>query len=149
MIFGADTQNKNLRDASSKRIDTSHRTQTANKYAAAISSSKNTSVGSDESGPKSVEHSKSPNTSDSIKGSFEGYMSGSSAHVQMNGSGYLNTSMQSARYSKGSSDGVGSIEAAQFTKSSGYSIMNNTSRSYQQGSSAQRMTEINKRNNMI
>lgn len=149
MIFGADTQNKNLKDAASKRIDTSHRTQTSNKYAAAISSSKNTSVGSDESGPQSVGHSKSPNTSDSIKGSFEGYIGGSSTHIQMNNSGYLNTSMQTARNNKSDLQPDFSFQETQFTKSNNYSIMNNMSKSYQKDSSAQRITEINKRNNMI
>lgn len=148
MIFGADTQNKNLRDASSKRIDTSHRSQTANKYAAAISSSKNSSVGADESGPTTVEHSKKPMKSDSIKGSFEGYMSGSSAYIQMNNSGYLNSSMQSARYNKNTADHGMGIDTSYFTNSSNYSIMNNTSRSYQKDSSAEKIRDIDKRNNI-
>lgn len=148
MIFGADTQNKNLRDASSKRIDTSHRSQTANKYAAAISSSKNSSVGADESGPTTVQYSKKPMKSDSIKGSFEGYMGGSSTHIQMNGSGYLNSSIQSARQIKATADHGMGMDVSHFTNSSNYSIMNNTSRSYQKDSSAQKIKDIDKRNNI-
>jgi hypothetical protein len=148
MIFGADTQNKNLRDAASKTVDTSGRTETSNKYAAKIASSKNTSVGSDESGSPSVEHSKKPVQSDQIKGSFEGYMNGSAAHIQMNNSGYLNTSLQTARNNKEFASHSSGQMGSSFENPFNRSIMNNTSGFYQKGSSAQIVTEINKRNNL-
>ena len=40
MIFGADKQNKNLKDAAAKTKDTSVRTETSNAYAAKIASDK-------------------------------------------------------------------------------------------------------------
>jgi hypothetical protein len=148
MIFGADSQNKNLKDAASKRIDTSPRTETSNKYAATIASSKNTSIGADESGPKSVSHSKSPRRSDPIKGSFEGYMHGAATHIQINNSGYLNKAMQNARYNKPSINQNGAANISSFTKSNKSSIMNNNARVGISDSSSERIKEINKRNSL-
>lgn len=148
MILGADTQNKELREAGSKRIDTSGRTETSNGYAAKIASSKNSTVGSADSGFTGVEHSKDSTKSDPVKGSFEGYMGGSSTHIQMNNSGYLNPSLQTARNNK---EFVNQDMAKQFsgsTKSPGYSIMDNYSGSYAEKSSAQIVNQINKRNNL-
>ena len=149
MIFGADSQDKNLKDAASKRVDTSPRTETSNKYAAAISSSKNTSIGGDESGPKSVAHSNAPRKSDPIKGSFEGYMHGASTHIQMNGSGYLNSGMQKARQNKLFADHSGAASVVPFAKSNKSSIMNNNARVGESSSSSERIKQINKRNNLI
>jgi hypothetical protein len=149
MIFGADSQNKNLKDAAAKRIDTSPRTETSNKYAATIASSKNTSVGADESGPKSVGHSRNPKRSDPIKGSFEGYMHGAATHIQMNNSGYLNKAMQNARYNKASVNHNGAANTLSFTKSNKSSIMNNNARVGESNSSSERIKEINKRNNLL
>jgi len=149
MIFGADTQNKNLKDAASKRVDTSPRTETSNKYAAAIASSKNTSVGADESGPKSVSHSQRPTKSDPVKGSFEGYMHGAATHIQMNNSGYLNPSVQKARYNKATASHAGAASSLSFTKPGRSSIMNNNARIGESSSSSERIKEINKRNNLV
>lgn len=149
MIFGADTQNKNLKDAASKRVDTSPRTETSNKYAASIASSKNTSMGADESGPKSVGHSQKPRRSDPVKGSFEGYMHGAATHIQMNNSGYLNPTLQKARYNKSSASHSSALDVPSFTKSNKSSIMNNNARVGESSSSSERIKEINKRNNLV
>ena len=100
MIFGADSQNKNLRDAASKRIDTTPRTRTANKMSARIASSttkdnatsvdtKNTIV----SEPRSQLNN---GVSDPVRGSLEGYMNAPSAVIQPSGTGYDNKAIQTA-----------------------------------------------------
>lgn len=97
MIFGADSQNKNLSDAANKRIDTSPRTKTSNELAAKISSSKLN--GSEQS---SVVHSSRSSLSESkpdpIKGSKEGLMDAASTTIQMSDDGYDNKNIQKARY---------------------------------------------------
>jgi len=148
MIFGADIQNKNLKDAASKRVDTSSRTQTSNKYSATIASSKNTTSGLDVSGSQSTQYSSKPVGSDPVKGSFEGYMHGAATHIQVNNSGYLNPSVQKARYNKISASNNGASRQLPFTKPGRSSIMNNTSRMSLSDDSSSRIKEINKRNNV-
>lgn len=102
MIFGADAQNKNLKKASSKRIDTTPRTKTSNKLAARVASSKKTDNTNpvDNQRTVSAEPRSSLNNgvSDPIRGSFEGLMSAPSAVIQMNNTGYANSQIQTARY---------------------------------------------------
>jgi hypothetical protein len=151
MIFGANAQNKNFRDAASQRKDTSERTKTSNKYAAKIASSKNTSVGTDSSAATSVQHEprSQHSKSDNIKGSWEGYSGGASAYIQMNKSGYDNPSIQKARYQKYQASHKSRHKNADFTKIDTRSIINNMSSSYASGSSADKIQEINKRNNAL
>ena len=102
MIFGADKQNKNLKDAAAKTKDTSARTQTSNAYAARIASDKgNKSAGNAANSKNTVYKSKKNlKTSDTIKYSKEGLMDGKSTYLQMNNSGYMNQRLQQARYTK-------------------------------------------------
>jgi hypothetical protein len=97
MIFGADSQNKNLSDAASKRVDTSPRTRTSNALAAKISTSK--TGGSKQS--EVVQESRSSlkgAKSDPVRGSKEGLVDGPSTVIQMSGDGYDNPGIQRARY---------------------------------------------------
>ena len=151
MIFGADKQNKNLKDAASKRIDTSPRTQTSNKYAARIASSKNISSGSDVSGAQSVEYASKGTTgqSDALKGSWEGLDKGSSTYIQMNGTGYLNPAIQKARYNKNFASHSGDLKQNSFTKRNFRSIIDNRTNNTMEGSSSQIVSLMNKRNNLI
>ena len=151
MIFGADKQNKNLKDAASKRIDTSPRTQTSNKYAAKIASSKNISSGSDVSGAQSTQYTAKGqiNQSDPLRGSWEGLDKGSSTYIQMNGTGYLNPSIQKARYNKKFASHSGDLRQDSFTKRNFRSIIDNRSGSTMEGSSSQIVSSMNKRNNLI
>jgi hypothetical protein len=151
MIFGADKQNKNLKDAASKRIDTTPRTQTSNKYAAKIASSKNTSSGSDVSGTQSTQYTPKGqiNQSDPLRGSWEGLDKGSSTYIQMNGTGYLNPSIQKARYNKKFASHSGDLRQDSFTKRNFRSIIDNRSGSTMEGSSSQIVSSMNKRNNLI
>ena len=148
MIFGADSQNKNLKDAASKQPNRFNKTETSSKYAAAISSSKNTTSGSQEGSQSSVGAASSPRRSDPIKGSLEGYMHGASTHIQMKGSGYSNPTLQKARYNKVTANQEGSMRASSFTKSAKSSIMNNNARLGISDSSSERIKQINKRNNL-
>lgn len=148
MIFGADSQNKNLKDAASKQPNRFNKTETSSKYAAAISSSKNTTSGSQEGSQSSVGAASSPRRSDPIKGSLEGYMHGASTHIQMKGSGYSNPTLQKARYNKITANQEGSMRASSFTKSAKSSIMNNNARLGISDSSSERIKQINKRNNL-
>lgn len=151
MIFGADKQNKNLKDAASKRIDTSPRTQTSNKYAAKIASSKNISSGSDTSGAQSTQYTPKSNInqSDPLRGSWEGLDKGSSTHIQMNGTGYLNPSIQKARYNKKFASHSGNLRQDSFVKRNYRSIIDNRSGKGMEGSSSEIINSMNKRNNLI
>jgi hypothetical protein len=152
MIFGADVQNKNLKDAGSRPKDTSHRTLTSNKYAARVSSSKNSSVGADTSGAPSTSHESRAriNRSDNIKGSWEGLDKSSSAYINMNGSGYDNKSIQTARnFKPQSSHNSVNFSKESFTKRNSLDIINNMSRSSSSKSSSQKVDMINKRNNLL
>lgn len=151
MIFGADKQNKNLKDAASKRIDTSPRTQTSNKYAAKIASSKNISSGSDTSGAQSTQYTPKSNInqSDPLRGSWEGLDKGSSTYIQMNGTGYLNPSIQKARYNKKFASHSGNLRQDSFVKRNYRSIIDNRSGKGMEGSSSEIINSMNKRNNLI
>lgn len=152
MIFGADVQNKNLKDAGSKPKDTSSRTLTSNKYAAKISSSKNTSVGSDVSNAPSVSHESRSriNKSDNIKGSWEGLDKSSSAYISMNGSGYDNKALQTARNNRPqASHNSVNFSQESFTKRNSLDIINNMSGSSSSRSSSEKVSMINKRNNLL
>jgi hypothetical protein len=75
-------------------------------------------------------------------GSYEGYMNGSSAHIQMSGAGYDNPQMQEARYAPSenfqasSSSGFSNINSGAGPKPA---IINNYSNSYRKGSTPHRI----------
>lgn len=102
MIFGADSQNKNLKDAASKRIDTTPRTRTANKMSARIATSKTKDNATSVDTKSTVAHEPrstiNDGVSDPVRGSFEGLMNAPSTVIQQNGIGYANKSIQTARY---------------------------------------------------
>lgn len=152
MIFGADTQNKNLKDAANKPKDTSNRTVTANKYAARVSSSKNTSLGSDRSSQQTVssESRKDIRGSDKIKGSYEGLDKSSSGYIIMNGTGYDNKSLQGARNFKNfASHNNINFGQESFTNRNSLDIINNMSGIAQANSSSDKINQINKKNRLF
>lgn len=97
-MYGSDNQNKNLSQAASKRIDTSPRTVTANKYAAKVASNPKKGSGVSGSVSASLKTSVDYTNPDPIKGSFEGLDKSKSAYIQPDGSGYDSKSVQTARY---------------------------------------------------
>lgn len=75
-------------------------------------------------------------------GSYEGYMNGSSAHIQMSGAGYDNPAMQDARYESGENFEAGAPNSfSNFNLGGGRkpAIINNYSSSYRKGSTPHRM----------
>lgn len=102
MIFGADSQNKNLKDAASKRIDTTPRARTANKMSARIASRNTkdnaTSVDTKNTVVSQPRSQLNDGVSDPVRGSFEGYMNAPSTVIQSSGVGYDNKAFQTARY---------------------------------------------------
>jgi hypothetical protein len=146
MILGVKDQNKALSAAGKQPKDTSHRTLTANKYAAKISSSKSPArnVVSD-----SRQKIQATGKSDKLKGSFEGMDNSSSTYIQMNGTGYDNKSQQKARYSKDVSNRVNAnFIQNSFNLETKSSIINNYSSSTMKDSSSDRLKTII-RNNMM
>lgn len=146
MILGVKDQNKSLSAAGKQPKDTSHRTLTANKYAAKISSSKSPArnVVSD-----SRQKIQKTGKSDKLKGSFEGMDTSSSTYIQMNGTGYDSKSQQKARYSKDLSNRVSSdFMQNSFKLETKSSIINNYSSSTMKDSSSDRLGAII-RNNMM
>lgn len=102
MIFGADSQNKNLKQAASKRIDTTPRARTANKMSARIATNKTKDNATSVDQKSTVVHQSrstlNDGVSDPIRGSFEGLMNAPSTVIQLNDIGYDNKSIQTARY---------------------------------------------------
>lgn len=152
MIFGADSQNKNLRIASKIKSNPVAKTRTASNYAASVSSSKNSSRSKVTEGTEKVTHqsrSKSNDgTPDPVRGSMEGLDKGKSTHIQMNNTGYDSKVTQTARYS----DKTKNINPAKgasflFTNNQKSGIINNYTNSTMSGSSSQRLSkglEINR-----
>ena len=143
MILGADSQNKNLKEAASKRVDTSPRTKTSNAFAARIASNKNDSSARNNVtvDSRSVLSGMKP---DPIKGSMEGYSNSKTTILQGNGDGYDNPNFQKARYDKNQ---IGAIAASQnmgsklssSVKKSG--IITNHSSKFSENSSASKLSE--------
>lgn len=148
MILGADKQNKNLREAAAKTKDTSHRTETSNKYAARIASSKDNKRTFDAANAKGAVHQSKKNlkTSDTLKWSKEGLANDKSAYVQMNGSGYANKKMQLARYSKSFETHKSPFMQSNFTNIKQSDIVDNYSGITQEGSSSSRINAMQKLN---
>jgi len=150
MIFGADKQNKNLKEAAAKTKDTSPRTQTSNKYAAKIASNKNNSTALEASQAKNIKFNskKNINRSDTLKGSKEGLMDGKSTHLQMNNSGYLSKRLQEARYNKSHQSHVSPFMKSNFTNYHNNDIINNYSGVTQKDSSSSRLDALSRINIM-
>lgn len=96
MIFGAKQQVKSLKAAATRPKDTSARfTNAKNQSAKIVSDNKP----SGDSTVNSIETVKSSG-SDKIRGSYEGLQHSSSAHIQINNTGYDAQRNQTARYNK-------------------------------------------------
>jgi len=146
MILGVKDQNKSLSAAGKQPKDTSHRTLTANKYAAKISSSKSPARNVVSDSRQKVQSAKK---SDKIKGSFEGMDNSSSTYIQMNNSGYDSKKHQGASYLKDVSNTVNSnFLQNSFKLETKSSIINNYSSSTMKDSSSDRLSAI-VRNNMM
>ena len=146
MILGVKDQNKTLKAAAAQPKDTSHRSITANKYAAKVASSKSPANNVVSESRQKIQAS---GKSDKIKGSMEGMDNSLSTYIQMNGSGYDNKGQQKARYSKSLDNKINSDFKLDLpnleTKSS---IINNYSFSTMKDSSSDRLKSI-VRNNMM
>lgn len=123
MILGSDSQNKNLRDAASKRIDTTPRTRTSNKLAAKIATSGTSSSGGSVNETSSVAHTPRSKINDGVpdpvRGSFEGLDNAPSTRIQINNSGYANKKIQTARYKDRTPpkfENIGKMNFTGFTK---------------------------------
>jgi len=142
MIFGADRQNKNLKDASSKRIDTTPRARTSNKLAAKIATSNTsesaTSVATKTSVAPQSRTTRNDGVSDPIRGSFEGLMNAPSTVIQGSNSGYLDKSFQTARY-KNKTKFQGINISKNFTPFKKYDKVNNYSSMAAKNSSIQKI----------
>jgi hypothetical protein len=150
MIFGADQQNKNLKEAAQKRIDTSPRTKTANAFSARIATSK--SDGHEKNNMTNSSRSVlSESKSDPVRGSKEGLMDQVTVPIQMEGQGYDNEAIQKARYKKESVRPAARQDIANKlgnnSKKSG--IINNYSSTFNKNSSANILSEHLKTDDMF
>ena len=146
MILGADNQNKNLRAAANIKTSSTAKTKTANKYSAAISSSKSVQNPSTGKAQSTVEHESRQNINDGspdpIRGSMEGLSNGKSTYIQPNGRGYDNKNLQFARYADKNKN-LPTVKGATFlfTNNKNNSIMDNYTRSFNSNSSSDRMNK--------
>lgn len=101
MILGADNQNKNLRIASTIKVDSTAKTRTANHYSAAVSSSKTQENSQSTRTQRTTVHESRKNINDGkpdpVRGSMEGLDNGKSTYLQFNNAGYDNKKIQTAR----------------------------------------------------
>lgn len=158
MILGADKQNKNLSDAAAKRIDTSPRTRTSNALAARVATQRSNSsvTGDPENNVTTTSRPRLAETPpDPVRGSYEGLVKQSSGHIQMDGDGYDNPSIQKARYQKDflKSNNFkenkinSSLNNTSSIKNNG--IMNNYSSTFDGDNIANKMKEFIKTDNMF
>lgn len=97
-MFGSDNQNRNLSDAAAKRVDTSPRTVTSNKYAARVTSNIKKGSGVSGSVTSAEKTSVDYQRPDPVKGSFEGLDKSKSTYIQPDDTGYASKLNQQARY---------------------------------------------------
>jgi translation elongation factor P/translation initiation factor 5A len=154
MILGADKQNKNLRAASTIKVDSTAKTRTANHYSASVSSSKTTSNSTSARTQQTINHQSrskiNDGTPDPIRGSMEGLDNGKSTHIQMDNRGYDAKSLQTARY-KDKNKVLNPVQGSSlsFTNLQNKSIMNNYSGITMSGSSSDRMSKNLRLNRMF
>jgi len=144
MILSVKDQNKTLASAAKQPKDTSHRSITANKYAAKIASSKSPTKNVVSESRQKIQAS---GQSDKVRGSFEGLENSSPAHILMDESGYSGKRHQKARYSKNFNTKLsGNFNFNSFTKETRSSIIDNYSSSTMKDSSSERLSKIIKNN---
>jgi|GEM_PF-3872643 len=150
MIFGANKQNKNLRDSGSRPKDTSPRKELANKYSAKIASDRGNATNKTAAEAKTTAQSSKKNTirSNNSRGSKEGLVNAHSAHIQVNDRGYLSKSIQKARYNKSSPIQPQNSNRDNFTNLNSRGIVNNYSGITQEKTSSSRLNAISKLNKM-
>lgn len=100
MIFGAGTQNANLKNAANKRVDPTPKTKAVSNLSAKISSTKNVSSSPSPTIEKATRTQRSSGPPDPVRGSFEGLDKSSSAVILPKGAGYDNKNFQKARYAE-------------------------------------------------
>jgi hypothetical protein len=145
MILNVKDQNKALSAAAKQPKDTSHRSLTANKYAARIASSKGPTQNVVSESRQKIQAS---GKSDKVKYSKEGLDDAPVAHIQMNGSGYSGKRHQQARYNKDLQTKKQNFTVDSFKKETKSSIMNNYTSVTMKDSSSDRLRTI-VRNNMM
>lgn len=154
MILGADNQNKNLRAASTIKVNSTAKTKTANHYSASISSSKTTGNSTSSRTQETTVHQSRSKINDGqpdpVRGSMEGLDNGKSAYIQMDNRGYDAKSLQAARY-KDKNKTINSVmgSSLSFTNLQNKSIMNNYSGITMSGSSSDRMSKNLRLNRMF
>lgn len=145
-FFGADSQNKNLRQASNIRVGSTVKARTANKYSAAISNSKTKSFSSSPGERRTVlsesRSSLNDGKPDPVRGSYEGLDNSRSTHIQMSGIGYDKSSIQTARYSN-KQKFINPVKSSSFlfTNLAEKSIIRNYSNATMRDSSSDRMNK--------
>jgi hypothetical protein len=98
MIFGAGTQNANLKKAATKRVDPTPKAQAVSKLSGKISSSQKTSSTPSPTIQQASKTSRSSGPSDPVRGSFEGLDKSAGTLILPKGAGYDSKSFQTARY---------------------------------------------------
>ena len=149
MILGADNQNKNLRAAAKIKSNPTEKARTGNHYSAAISSSK-TGGGTKSTVVHQSKAGLNDGSPDPMRGSFEGLDTGKSAHIQQNGRGYTNPSLQNARYaSRDKSITPVRSSSLSFTNMGFKGIMDNYSGVTMSGTSSDRLGKNLRLNGMF
>jgi hypothetical protein len=149
MILGADNQNKNLRAAAKIKSNPTEKARTGNHYSAAISTSK-TGGGTKSTVSHQSKTGLNDGSPDPMRGSFEGLDTGKSAHIQQNGRGYTNQSLQGARYaSKDKTITPAGSSSLSFTNKGFKGIMDNYSGVTMSGTSSNRLGKSLRLNGMF
>jgi len=146
MIFGSNQQNRTLKDAGSNPKDTSYRTANANKLSAKISKKDATSSINIAASRDKLESDVKPKA----RPSWQGYSDQKSTVLQLNGVGYANSSLQTARYNKHFiTHNSGVNLSSPFTNSIKNGIINNYGFFSSKESSSYKLNSIINNNNIL
>lgn len=157
MIFDAENQNKTLKEAGQKNIDTSPRVQEAIGESKKVTTGKEESSRSVDTGKRKISQSKDRKIGG--KPSYEGYMHSPSASISINNTGYLNKDFQFSRNSDnklnqflGNKDQMLSKNQSTLASLQGVPrgmSVTNYSKFTESNSSSSRMSAIIRNNNII
>lgn len=146
MIGNIKDQNTSLSEAGKSPRDTSYRTDKSLSDSAEVSSSSRV----EKSENRQPNFKIKSDGAKKIKGSFEGYISNRSTHLQQNGVGYDNDKLKKARYSQPIHTATKpNIDVSSLISSRKYSIMNNYALLSSKESSSDRLNSIVKTNMMF
>lgn len=138
-------QNAKLKNAGSQPVDTLPKIGKSINLSSQVAYSKTSSNNTISNDKKEIitPESKPRMPSDEMKGSYEGYMRSSPAHIQPNNAGYDNPANQQARYAQSKMQLDNHVPFLNLNKTNNSAIIDNYSSSLKRNSSGDRLKKMN------